>query len=162
VKTISVVSETVPLPKMLDTPENAVIVLSAYLKGQGFEQDREHFGFAGLDARHWLVGIVVMSSGSAVQAPVDPRQLWQRALALGASALILFHTHPSCILAASQDDIALTRRIWQGGNLLGLPVHDHIILAPTGDGGFCGVSLRALRPVIFSEHQPAASGWPAG
>lgn len=150
VKTILVVSETVPLSEILDTPENAVAVLSAYLEGQGVDQDREHFGFAALDGRHRLIGISVTSSGSAVQAPVDPRQMWQRALALGASAVILFHTHPSCCMEASRDDIGLTRRMWEGGNLLGIPVHDHIILTPTGAGGFRGFSMRAMRPGTFS------------
>lgn len=149
VKTISIVSETVPLERRLDNPENAWNAIGCYLLGQRVDRDREHFGFAALDGKHRLLGMVLTGSGTATQAPVDCRQLWQRALALGAHAVVLFHTHPSGDLEPSRDDIALTQRLVESGALLGIPVHDHIILAPEGETTYKSLSLRAVRPRVF-------------
>lgn len=96
-----------------------------------YDQDQEVFGFLALDLRHRVIGYKVMTVGTDVQAPVNPRQVWRQALAMGASAVVLFHTHPTGDVLSSLDDIGLTRRFVEAGEVLGVPVYDHVIFEPS-------------------------------
>ena len=62
----------------------------------------------------------------------DPKVIFKRALERQASGVILFHNHPSGQLRPSEADIALTRKLVEGGKLLDIVVHDHIIIAGQG------------------------------
>jgi DNA repair protein RadC len=79
-----------------------------------------------------------VGDGSIDEAAVHPREVIRRALDLGAGALILVHNHPSGNPEPSGADIQLTQRIVEAGRLLGITVHDHVIV---GREGY--VSLRA-------------------
>jgi len=149
VRTVSVVSEEQPTPPRLDEPDSTGRYVSLWLDGQDYDRDREHVGFVAVDGRHRLCGIVVTASGTATQAPVDAAQFWQRVFALGARAVILFHTHPSGDREPSRDDLGLTKRLVDGGNILGVPVYDHLILTPAGETGHGWLSLRGVRPRLF-------------
>lgn len=76
--------------------------------------------------------------GSLDEAAVHPREVIRRGLDIGASALILVHNHPSGNPEPSRADIELTQRIAEAGRLLGIAVHDHLIVGSEGH-----VSLRA-------------------
>lgn len=91
-----------------------------------------------LNARNRLILDDLVSEGSIDEAAIHPREVIRRALDLGATALILVHNHPSGSPQPSQADIAITHRIAEAGRLLGVGVHDHIVI---GRGGH--VSLRA-------------------
>ena len=71
--------------------------------------------------------------------PLYPREIIKRALELGASALILVHNHPSGDTTPSEADIRLTQRVRQAAELMGISVHDHLIV---GQNGY--TSLRNL------------------
>jgi DNA repair protein RadC len=58
--------------------------------------------------------------------------------------VVVFHNHPSGDLEPSRDDLGLTRRLVDGGSVLGVSVHDHLIVA-----GSRWLSLRAVRPRLF-------------
>ena len=62
-----------------------------------------------------------------------------------ASGVLLFHNHPSGSLDPSRDDLDLTRRLVMGGQLVGVSVHDHLII---GSGRW--LSLRSARSELFS------------
>src|SRR5690606_5835284 len=79
-----------------------------------------------------------VGDGSIDEAAVHPREVIRRALDIGAGALILVHNHPSGNPEPSRADIQLTQKIVEAGRLLGITVHDHVIVGREGH-----VSLRA-------------------
>jgi DNA repair protein RadC len=89
----------------------------------------EHFGVLLLDTRRRVLRTAVLSVGSLDASLAHPRDVFREAAAAGASAIILFHNHPSGDPTPSRDDVALTERLVQAGDLMGIPVIDHIIVA---------------------------------
>ena len=95
------------------------------------EVDREHFMVAMLDQKHKVIGINTVSMGSLTASVVHPREVMKPAILSNAAALLCCHNHPSGAPQPSQEDRALTKRLVDAGQLLGIHVIDHIIL---GDG----------------------------
>lgn len=91
-----------------------------------------------LNAQNRLVLDHKVADGSIDEAAIHPREVIRKAFDIGATALILVHNHPSGSPEPSRADIAITNRIAEAGRLLGVIVHDHVIV---GRGGH--VSLRA-------------------
>jgi len=73
-----------------------------------------------------------VGDGSIDEAAIHPREIIRQALDIGASALILVHNHPSGNPEPSRADIQITNRIAEAGRLLGIVVHDHIIIGREG------------------------------
>jgi DNA repair protein RadC len=124
----------------LDQPQIAGEFLVSRLQ----RESREVFGFVSLDGRHRFLAIHELSLGTRTQAPVDGAELFRLALLDRASGVLLFHNHPSGDLDPSRDDLDLTRRLVMGGKLVGVSVHDHLIVAA---GRW--LSLRSARAEIF-------------
>lgn len=91
-----------------------------------------------LDSKNRLVMDEKLTDGSLDEAAIHPREVVKRALDLGAAALILVHNHPSGSPEPSRADVAVTNRIAEAGRLLGITVHDHVIVGKEGH-----VSLKA-------------------
>ncbi|MBS0255709.1 MAG: DNA repair protein RadC [Proteobacteria bacterium] len=91
-----------------------------------------------LDTRNRLIRDEHVADGSVDEAAIHPREVIRRALDLGATALILVHNHPSGQPEPSRADIQITHRIAEAGRLLGITVHDHVIIGREGH-----VSLKA-------------------
>jgi DNA repair protein RadC len=89
----------------------------------------EQFGVLLLDSRHRVIRTALLSIGTVDASIVHPREVFRAAAAAGAAAVILFHNHPSGDPAPSGDDVELTRRIVRAGELMGITVIDHIIVA---------------------------------
>ena len=79
-----------------------------------------------------------VGDGSIDEATIHPREVMHKALDIGATALILVHNHPSGNPEPSRADIQITNRIAEAGRLLGIVVHDHVIIGRQGH-----VSLKA-------------------
>jgi DNA repair protein RadC len=94
--------------------------------------EQEELHVLALDARHRLVGRFVAARGQANVVLVSPRDVFRRLLREGASGAIFAHNHPSGDPAPSEDDVRLTERLRAGGELLGVPLIDHVILASEG------------------------------
>ena len=90
--------------------------------------DREHVRVLFLDKRNQLIVDEVLQTGTVDHAPLYPREVVKRALELNASALILVHNHPSGDPTPSEADIAVTSRIEEAAQALGLQLHDHLII----------------------------------
>jgi DNA repair protein RadC len=90
--------------------------------------DRESFYALHLDVRHHIVDIDKVATGSQTGVEVHPREVFKSALLSGANALIFVHNHPSQNAAASRQDEELTRRLRQVGEIVGIPVLDHVIV----------------------------------
>lgn len=89
---------------------------------------REHFWILSLAADLSLIGKPrVVSIGSASACIVHPRELFSFAIRDRAHRLIVAHNHPSGSVEPSTEDLSLTRRLVACGDLLGIPVVDHLI-----------------------------------
>jgi DNA repair protein RadC len=88
----------------------------------------EEFHVLFLDRKNVLIRDECQQRGTIDHTPVYTREVVKRALELGASALILVHNHPSGDPTPSKADIAVTQEIKKAAALLGLTVHDHVII----------------------------------
>lgn len=128
------VLNTQPLDRpIIDDPSVAAALLSSQLMWQA----QEHFAVLMLDIKHRLMGIQIVSMGTATETIAHPRDVFREAIRQGAVRIIVAHNHPSGTLDPSREDIALTRQLLSGAQLLGIPLLDHLIL---GNGNF--TSLR--------------------
>lgn len=107
--------------------------------------DRESFYVLYLDAQNRINGIEEAHKGTAAAVEVHPREVFKGALAANSTAVILAHNHPSGNPVQSRDDLLLTERLIKAGELLGVPVLDHVIVARDG----C-TSIREKEPSLFS------------
>ena len=89
---------------------------------------QEYFKVAYLSRSHKVLGVHTASMGGTEQTVVDPRIIFTGALLAKASAIIICHNHPSGQLNPSSQDDGITKRIGEGGKILGIRLLDHIIL----------------------------------
>ena len=94
--------------------------------------DREHFVVLVLDGKNRVLGFNVVSVGSLTAALVHPREVFKAAILSNAAALILAHNHPSGDPTPSAEDRALTVRLRQCGELVGIRVLDHVVIGDEG------------------------------
>jgi len=92
------------------------------------DNSREHFVALYLNASHQVAAYSIVSIGSANSAPVAPRELFQRAVLTGAISMVVAHNHPSDSTDPSSEDRAVTKRLREAGQLLGIAVLDHVIV----------------------------------
>ena len=90
--------------------------------------DREQFLVCGLDAKHCIIGVNIVSIGSLTLAIVHPREVFKPLILMNAGAWICAHNHPSGDITPSPEDRVLTSRLRQGADLLGITLLDHLIL----------------------------------
>lgn len=93
--------------------------------------EREEVWTLLLDIKHRVIGEHVVSVGHLSGAPVHPRELFREAVRRSSAAIVIAHNHPSGDPTPSGDDLALTKRLRNAGELLGIEVLDHVII---GDG----------------------------
>jgi DNA repair protein RadC len=92
-----------------------------------------------LNAKNMLIANEALWQGSVDEASVHVREVIARAIALGATALIIVHNHPSGDATPSQQDIRLTRDLVEAGRHMKVTVHDHVIVGAAGR-----TSMRAM------------------
>ena len=85
-----------------------------------------------LDARHRLIRKVTVSKGTISASIVHPREVFRPAIVASAAAMIVVHNHPSGDPEPSRDDVELTKRLVRAGELLGIPVLDHLVVVRSG------------------------------
>ena len=122
-----------PEKTVVDDPSVAAAALSHELMWQA----QERFAVLFLDIKHRILGMKVITIGTATETLAHPRDIFREVLRQGATRVIVAHNHPSGNLEPSQEDIHLTRQLLDAANLLGVPILDHLIL---GNGDFS--SLR--------------------
>ncbi|NMP24600.1 JAB domain-containing protein [Sulfobacillus harzensis] len=120
--------------KQIREPRDVAAILSAYLAGA----DREHFVVLTLDTKGRVTGLHTAAVGTLDNVDVHPRDVFKFAIAMNAFAIIVGHVHPSGDPEPSRQDRAITRRLIEAGDLLGIPLWDHLVI---GDNGSSYVSL---------------------
>jgi DNA repair protein RadC len=106
--------------------------VAAYYRPRMKDLKRETFRCALLDTKNKIIREEVVSIGSLSTSIVHPRDSFKAAIRESAAAVVFIHNHPSGDVKPSQEDILLTKRLVQAGDVLGIQVLDHIII---GDGG---------------------------
>lgn len=103
--------------------------LAAYLMPQFSAHGVEQFGVVLLDAKHRVLKTTLVSRGTLDASLAHPRDVFREATITGAAAIALFHNHPSGDPSPSEDDLVLTWRLVRAGDVMGIEVVDHVILA---------------------------------
>ena len=105
------------------------------------DRRKEYFLALLLDGKNRIIREVRISEGSLNQSIVHPREVFSPAVRESAAAVILVHNHPTGDPAPSREDIEITRRLREAGDLMGIKVLDHIII---GDGVFLSFSAQGM------------------
>ena len=108
----------------------------AHFRGRLAPLRTEAFHVLLLDAQHRKLREVRISEGSLTASIVHPREVFVPAVRDSAAAMILVHNHPSGDPTPSSEDVELTRRLRQAGDVLGIRVLDHVIVATDGHFSF--------------------------
>ena len=102
--------------------------LMDYLTAAMGHERTEQFRVLFLDGRNKLIADEIQGQGTINHAPAYPREVVRRCLELHASAVILAHNHPSGDPSPSREDVALTNEIARAASVMGISVHDHIVI----------------------------------
>lgn len=108
----------------ITSSEDVAVYYSAQLK----YTQRECLILLVLDSKNRIIYEEVLSVGTIDSSIADPREIYLKALKKNGVAVILLHNHPSGDPTPSREDILTTERIAKAGDLLGIPLKDHIIL----------------------------------
>lgn len=111
-------------PQLMRPRQMAAYLLPLYGAGPV-----EQFGIAMLDTKYRLIRVKIVSTGSLDTTVVHPREVFREAAAASAAAIVLFHNHPSGDPSPSHEDLVLTTRMVNAGDIMGIAVVDHVILA---------------------------------
>jgi DNA repair protein RadC len=124
-------------PGAFSHPERVAERYRAQLGGE----KRETFVVMLLDIKNRLIRDVTISQGSLTQSIVHPREVFQPAIRDSAASVIFVHNHPSGDTKPSREDIDITRRLKQTGDVIGIRVLDHIIVGEDGYTSFVDEGL---------------------
>ncbi len=121
-------------PREIRGPDDVAALVGSRLR----REKREQFLVLLLNARHEVESIETVSVGSLNASIVHPREVFKPAIVSSAAAVVLVHNHPSGDPEPSEEDLTITKRLVAAGELLGIGVLDHVIVAERGV-----VSLRS-------------------
>jgi DNA repair protein RadC len=131
--------------RLLEARTEAAPILSSwdalgdYLHAAMAHRRTEEVRILFLNAKNMLIANEALWQGSVDEASVHVREVIARAIALGATAIIIVHNHPSGDPSPSQQDIRLTRDLVEAGRHMKVTVHDHVIVGASGR-----TSMRAM------------------
>jgi len=94
--------------------------------------DREHLVSVFLDAECRIIGAQIIAVGSLGGVHTTGREVFKAAILANAHGLVLGHNHPNGSLEPSKEDIRMTRRLSFLGKLLGIRLHDHVVVSRSG------------------------------
>jgi DNA repair protein RadC len=98
---------------------------------------QEVFIVIGIDIRNNLLDVVECARGTVHGVEVHPREVFRPLVRMAATGGIVVHNHPSGDPTPSEDDVALTRRLRAAGDLVGIPIVDHVVI---GHGAFRSIA----------------------
>ena len=107
-------------------------LIKKLIKTQG-QPDREQFCVILLNSKNEIIGLNIVSTGDLSSAKVHPREVLKAAILSNSAAMILCHNHPSGDLSPSPEDMAITKVIVQASKIMGIQVHEHLIISMQDD-----------------------------
>lgn len=120
--------ETAQRRDVLSRPEDVWRIIAPRVAGV----QQEVFISIGVDIRNGLLDIVEVARGSVHAVEVHPREVFRPLVRMAAAGGVVVHNHPSGDPTPSREDVELTRRLREAGNLIGIPIIDHVVVADTG------------------------------
>ena len=115
--------------RTIDIPKDAAAAFMTALR----DEPSEVFAILCLTTKHRVIAYHEVSRGTLDATLVHPREVFKAALLVNSAAILISHNHPSGDSTPSADDVALTSRLAAAGEILGVPVLDHIVI---GDGRY--------------------------
>jgi len=122
---------------ILTSTSEVVSLVQGRLRGK----KKEHFMALLLDTRGQLIRIAEVSVGSLDSSIVHPREVFKEAISASAASVIFVHNHPSGDTEPSQEDIGLTKRLAEAGEIMGIDVLDHVIVC---DHSYLSLKAKGL------------------
>jgi len=113
----------------LDSPEKAAKVLREFFEAKELDPNKEHFFALLLNRKNKLIGIEVVTIGTATNSLVHPRETFRGAIIAGATAVIVAHNHPSGDTSPSNSDVKVTRTLSEASKIIDIDLLDHIIFS---------------------------------
>lgn len=111
-------------PRRITSPEDAIEMGKMFLE----DKDREEFIVITLDSKNQPTSLNVCSIGSLNSSIVHPREVFKTAVVSNSATVLLIHNHPSGNPEPSKEDIGVTKRLCDAGEILGIKVLDHLII----------------------------------
>lgn len=137
---LSVIRENTASERIeIGSPEDVAAL--EFIKEELVSSDREKFMCIHLNIKHVVLSYEIISIGSLNSSVVHPRETLKGAILSNAAAIILAHNHPSSDVEPSPEDIAVTKRLVDAGNILGIQILDHLIF---GGNGFVSLKERGV------------------
>ncbi|AIQ14085.1 RadC family protein [Paenibacillus durus] len=124
-------------PVTIRSPHDAADILTEQLR----YLQKEHFVCLFLNTKNHVIAQETLSMGSLNASIVHPREVFRAAIKCSSASIICAHNHPSGDPTPSPEDITLTRRLLEAGEIVGIDVLDHLII---GDDGFVSMKEQGL------------------
>jgi DNA repair protein RadC len=125
----------------IKSPEDVQQIVSQFLGPAMRDYDREHFLVLYLDRKGGLIVKEDVSVGGLHSSIVHPREVFKTAVKRSAASIILAHNHPSGDPAPGREDIDITRRLIEAGQIVGIEIIDHVVI---GDNRYCSFKEKGL------------------
>ncbi|HLP18019.1 MAG TPA: DNA repair protein RadC [Bacteroidota bacterium] len=100
------------------------------------DKTQEEFMVVSLNSNNKVLSEKVITTGLLNSSLTHPREVFRPAILEHAASVILVHNHPSGNTEPSEEDVRVTRQIAEAGQIMGIPVHDHLIITPSGYTSF--------------------------
>ena len=117
--------------KKLNNPYSAVKLLNDLWDMENLCE--EHFVMLGLDSKLRVVGAFDIHTGTLNSSLVSMRSLFSRAILCNANSIMVAHNHPSGVVSPSSEDVSMTDKIKEAGEILDIKLIDHIIIGEKGN-----------------------------
>src|SRR5687767_2937659 len=123
--------------KVVTSPQDIAEILQRLLRLEdNIDQDKEHFYCIHLDTRSRIKLIEVVSIGIVNASLAHPREIFRRAIIAGATSILIAHNHPSENADPSDADLEITKKLQKAGDIIGIPLLDHVIFTPNHYSSF--------------------------
>jgi len=114
----------------------AAVFQGLFAHEDNIDQDKEHFYVMHLDSRRHISLVELVAIGVLTDVKIHPRETFRRAVIEGTDSIIVAHNHPSGDVTPSENDINVTTRLFKGGEILQIPLLDHLIFTAQRDTFF--------------------------
>ena len=129
-------------------PEDAIRLVAKELAAY----DREVFAVLNMKTSGQIINLNICSVGTLDSSMVSPREVFKSSILSNAASFICFHNHPSGSLVPSQEDMDVTRRLLECGDLLNIQMLDHIIVAG-GSAGYYSFREKGDLDILKPKHR---------
>lgn len=125
------------LSAVIRSPEDVYILAKDFIRLH--EESEEYLYMACLNTKNKVTSVFELSHGNVNSSIVGIREMFQKALLANAVSIIVMHNHPSGDCSPSREDVNITKKMKEAGDLIGIEVLDHIIV---GENNYCSLKEK--------------------